>query len=159
MAGIDVQVRDDREKPFWATLTKSVAGLENLRALKMVTGSLAAGAANAYMFAWQNPENVSIMVFRVMLRITTAGGTANSVGDVGSAATATTASDNLIDGCDLNATAPVIYDNTIDQGTNGRGMQILDAKDGTTDYITGRILVANASTLVGSYYIFYVPLS
>ena len=121
--------------------------------MKVVKVALASGNANAYAFAWQNPESTAIMVHRVLVDVTTAGGTGSSVLDVGSSAGATTASDNLIDGADLNTTA--LYDNIDDQGTNGKSKQRLDAKAGTTDYITGRILVANAASLAGNVYIYY----
>jgi len=122
--------------------------------VKVASGDLAAGAANAFAFAWQNPEPGKILVKRVMVDVTTAGGTATAVIDVGSAASATTHSDNLIDGADLNAIA--LYDNINDAGTNGKSKQKVDEKGGTTDYITGQILTEAASSLAGKYYIEYV---
>lgn len=122
--------------------------------IKVAKGTLTAGNANAYAFAWQNPESSKIIVQRAVVDVTTAGGTATSVLDVGSAADGTTHSDNLIDGADLNAVAT--YDNIDDQGTNGKSKAKLDENGGTTDYITGQILVANAASLVGKYYIEYM---
>ena len=122
--------------------------------VKVSKGALAAGAADAFAFAWQNPESVKILVQKVMVDITTAGGTATAVLNVGTAANATTGSDNLIDGADLNATA--VYDTIDDQGTNGNANGKLDENGGTTDYITGQIKVEAASSLAGKYYIFYV---
>jgi len=122
--------------------------------LKIVKGTLTAGAANAFALAWQNPESSKILVTRVMLRIETAGGTATSVIDVGPGASATTHSDTLIDGLDINQTG--IFDNITNKGSNGLAIGcVLDEKDGTTDYITGQILTEAASALVGKYYIFY----
>lgn len=122
--------------------------------VKVASGDLTAGLANAFAFAWQNPEPGKILIERVKVDVTTAGGTATSVIDVGSAANATTHSDNLIDGADLNAAA--LYDNINDAGTNGKARQKVDERGGATDYITGQILVANASSLVGKYYIEYI---
>jgi hypothetical protein len=122
--------------------------------LKVAKGVLASGNADAYAFAWQNPEATGVIVQRVMIDVTTAGGTGSSVLNVGTAANATTTSDNLIDGINLNADA--LYDNVTDGGTNGKSRQRLDAMAGTTDYVTGQILVANAASLVGKYYIEYV---
>ena len=122
--------------------------------VKIVNGVLASGNADAWAFSWQNPEAVEIIVLRVLANVTTAGGTGSSVLDVGTAANATTASNNLIDGADLNADA--LYDNITDGGTNGKSRQRMDAKGGTTDYVTGQILVANAATLAGTYTIEYI---
>lgn len=122
--------------------------------VKVATGALTAGLANAFAFAWENPESSRILVVRVLVDVTTAGGTATSVIDVGPAADGTTHSDTLIDGADLNAAA--IYDNIDDQGTNGLSKVGVDENGGTTSFITGQILTANASSLVGNYYIFYV---
>ncbi len=122
--------------------------------IRGAVGSLTAGNANAYAFAWQNPEAQAIIISRLIIDITTAGGTATSVIDAGSAATATTHSDNLIDGADLNTID--ILDNIGDCGTNGEFQVKLDANGGTTDYVTGQILVANAASLVGKFYIIYV---
>lgn len=121
---------------------------------RSVSGPLVAGAVNAFTFAWQNPEVVAVLVTRVLVDVTTAGGTATAVLDVGSAANATTHSDNLIDGANLNAIA--LYDNLGDPGINGKPKQKLDANGGATDYITGQILVEAAASLAGKYYITYV---
>lgn len=121
--------------------------------MKVSKVALAAGNANAFAFAWQNPESTKVLVHRVIVNVTTAGGTASSVINVGTAASATTTSDNLIDGMDANATGP--RDNVSDGGTNGKSRQLLDEKDGTTDYVTGQILTQNAASLAGYAYIFY----
>lgn len=78
--------------------------------------ALTAGNANAFAFAWQNPESSKILVHRVLVDITTAGGTASSVLDVGVVADATSTADTLIDGLDLNAAA--LSDNVSNGGTN-----------------------------------------
>lgn len=126
--------------------------------LQMASGALTSGNANAYAFAWQNPEAGAIIIQRVILDITTAGGTGSSVIDVGRASSATTNSDNLLDGVDANAAAVSDSCDSTMAGTNGRSIVKLDAKGGTNDYITGRILVANAASLVGKYYIFYMTI-
>lgn len=122
--------------------------------VKVATVALTAGIANAFALAWQNPESTAIMVQRVLVDLTTAGGTAGSLLNLGSAANATTTSDNLIDGLDINATG--LFCNLDDHGTNGTSSARLDPSGGTTDYITGQILVAAASALVGNVYIEYV---
>lgn len=122
--------------------------------IMVANGTLASGIADAYAFAWQNPEAVGVLVLRVLTNVTTAGGTGSSVLDVGTAVDATTTGNNLIDGADLNADA--LYDNITDGGTAGKSRQRMDARGGTTDWITGQILVANASSLVGTYTIEYI---
>lgn len=123
--------------------------------MKVAEVALAGGAANAFALAWQNPESVAILVTRILVDITTAGGTATAVLDVGPAASATTHSDTLLDGVDANATAT--YDNLLadDAGTNGLTSAKLDENGGTTDYITAQILTEAATDLVGNAYIFY----
>jgi len=87
--------------------------------------------------------------------VTTAGGTASSVMDVGVAANATTHGDDIIDGIDINAVAVYSSNDEDDAGTNGKACVKLDEKDGTNDYITGQILTQNAASLAGYAYIFY----
>jgi hypothetical protein len=121
--------------------------------MKRVKTALSSGAANAFCLAWQNPEDHAIIVTRLIVDLTTAGGTGTAELDFGPANDATTHADGLIDGVDANAIA--IYDNIEDQGTNGQSVCKLDAAGGTTDYITGQILTEAANSLVGNAYIFY----
>jgi len=102
---------------------------------------------NDFLLAWQNPEAQSIVLFPndLMAVVTTAGGTDGATLDVGSATSATTHSSNLIWQADLNA-----------KGFNASIAGVtLDANGGTTSYITGQILGANASSLAGTVYIKY----
>ena len=121
--------------------------------LKIAKGALTAGNANDFAFAWQNPEASKIIVTRVLINITTAGGTDSSVLDVGVVADAASTANTLIDGLNLNATG--IFDNITDKGNSGKSRQVVDEKGGTNDYITGQILEQNAASLAGKYYIFY----
>lgn len=121
--------------------------------LKVAKGTLAAGNADAFAFAWENPEASKIIVTRVLINITTAGGTGSSVLDVGVVSNATSTADTLIDGLNLNATG--IFDNITDKGSSGKSRQVVDENGGTNAYITGKILDQNAAALVGKYYIFY----
>jgi hypothetical protein len=118
--------------------------------------ALTAGAADAFALAWQNPEATAILVDRVIVDITTAGGTATAVLDVAVVANATSTGDTILDGVDLNATGLSDSLNGTDNGTNGGGKVVqVDEADGTNDYITGKILVEAASSLVGNAYIYY----
>jgi parallel beta-helix repeat protein len=117
-------------------------------------GALTAGVADAFCFAWQNPESAAVIVTRLVVDVTTAGGTATAVLNAGTAANGTTESDDLIDGADLNAIA--VRDNIEDRGTNGKSRQKLAANGGATDFVTGVIKTANAASLAGKYYIEYM---
>ncbi|MCB5277829.1 MAG: hypothetical protein LHW62_09075, partial [Candidatus Cloacimonetes bacterium] len=132
-----------------ANVTNAKLATDNV---KIVTAALTAGAANAFCLAWENPETVPILVTRILVDITTAGGTAAAVLDFGAAADATTTSATLLDGVDANAVA--IYDNLLAANLGGTVVK-LDEKGGTTAFITGQILTADAAALVGNAYIFY----
>lgn len=122
--------------------------------IKMVKVALTAGNANAFAFAWQNPESTQVIVHKVMVNRTTAGGTGSSVLDVGPANAATDTADTIIDGLDLNATG--LADNIADKGTNGTTRSVLlTANGGALDHVTGKILAANAASLAGYVYIYY----
>ncbi len=126
-------------------------------AKRYIVEAMASGNANAFAFAVQNPEGVDCIVTNVIVDITTAGGTASSVLDIDVAADATSTGDSIIDGLDLNATG--VADRHDDAGSNGGEALKWDKKGGTNDYVTGKILVQNAASLVGTVIIEYVPLS
>ena len=128
----------------------------NAEFMKVAVEDLTSGDADAYALAWQNPESSKVIVHRVILDVTTAGGTDTAEIDVGTASGAEAASDNLIDGADADAIA--VYDNIDDQGTNGESKQKMDEKNGTTDYITAQIKTANAASLAGKAYIYYTAI-
>jgi hypothetical protein len=120
------------------------------RGLKIAKVALLGVAATTggALFAWQNPENVPIVVDRLEIDITTKStGAAN--GNFGVAANGTTSSANLIDTYALGGTEKVV-NNIDDKGTNGKSVQ----KMTTSQFITG---TGSASTvgLVGSVYIHY----
>ena len=124
---------------------------------KHIIEDLASGSANAFAFAVQNPEDVDCIVTNVVVDITTAGGTASSVLDVDVVGDATSTGDDIVDGLDLNAAGT--FDRHSSPGTNGGAPVKWDKKGGTNDYVTGKILAQNASSLVGQVVIEYVPLS
>lgn len=112
---------------------------------------LSGGNANAFCMAWANPSTVAIIIQKITVRTTTAGGTGGAVLDFGTAANGTTHADNLIDGADANAVA--VYDNITDKGINGKTAGVLLPGES----ITGQILTQNAAALVGKAYIAYIP--
>ena len=123
--------------------------------VKVAKVALKGGNVNTFAFAWQNPESVAIIVQRVVVDVTTKSSTAGALLDVGPAATATTAGDKLIDGLDI-ATAVICADNITNKGNNGASLCRLDVAGGTTAFITGKILIANAAALAGNVYIEYI---
>lgn len=145
----DQELKNDSQEAAIDALEETEAADVNVAAV-----ALAGGAANAFAFAWENPESTPIMVQRVLIDRTAAGGTATAVLDIGTAVNATTHSDNLIDGLDANTTG--LADNITDKGSNGKSRQRLDAKGGTTAFITGQILTEAAASLAGKVYIEYV---
>ncbi|MBA7702597.1 hypothetical protein ES703_111366 [subsurface metagenome] len=121
---------------------------------RFAEGALVGGAVGAFAFNWQNPHANPIIVTRLILDITVAGGVAAGELDCGSAAASGAHSDNLIDGCDPDVVT--VYDNFGDPGANGKFKQRLDANGGATDWITGQILLQNEVALDGRYYIEYI---
>lgn len=116
------------------------------RAEKVAIKALGGTALHAGVLAWQNPEATAIIVTRVVLDRTTKSTGASTINAGTTAVSATTASDNLIDGVDSGATEGV-EDNINDAGTNGKARQKLAAGKWVTfaeasGDVTG--LVANA---------------
>ena len=122
-------------------------------AQKCAKVALAAADAAAGVLSWQNPESSAIVITRMVLDVTTAA-TAACTLDVGTDGDGTGSSDVLLDGLDVNAAAGV-FDNIADKGTNGKEPQRLDAKGGTTDYVTASKASGATAGLVGNAYIFY----
>ena len=120
----------------------------------LAEGDIVGGIANAFAFNWQNPHANPIIVTRILLDITVAGGVGGGELDVGSAAASGVHSDNLIDGCDPDVVT--VYENFGDPGANGKFKQRLDANGGATDWLTCQILLQNAAAMEGRYYIEYI---
>lgn len=95
-----------------------------------------------------NPEGRTLIIFRVILDITTPSSGAATV-DVGVAANGSTSSDTLIDGASV-ATAAKLLDNVNDAGTNGKARQTWSS----TQYVTGTASATTAG-MVGRAYIYY----
>jgi hypothetical protein len=121
--------------------------------LKVVKVVVTGGLQNIISFAWQNPESTKILVTKAVLRLTAGGGTAGATMDIGQCASATDTADTLIDG--VNITAAGLFDNVGSKGNNGLPQVVLDENGGTNDFITGKIIGANAASLDGKVYIFY----
>lgn len=138
------------------SLLKKIAtelGLIDDELITQVSGALAAGLVNTYAFTWQNPESVAVLVERVIIDITTAGGTATAILDVGVVANATSTAADIVNDLDLDATG--ICDHMLVAGAGLGGVHKVDENGGTNDWITGKIITEAASSLVGKYYIQY----
>ena len=99
-----------------------------------------------------------MIIVRCILDITTVGGTATSVLDVDVVSSATATGDDIFDGVDANATGISDSLNSTDNGANGEGKSWKwDKNGGTNDYVTAKVLVADATNLVGNLYIQYTP--
>ena len=125
-------------------------GLIGRGEIRSASGLLIAGNADAIAFAWHNPELQDILIKKVTIRITTPGGTAGSLLDVGIADDAA--------GTGLGAE----FFNDLDLNTAGISDQDItpvfcqDSVSATDGWVVGKILVQNAASLVGSYYIEYM---
>ena len=157
MPDVITYIQKPNERPQVVTLQRNItpASLLRLRSLKVAKVALTPGAANAYAFAWQNPEDNAILITHVILDVTTAA-TLAAVLDVGSAATATTVSDNIMDAAALNAIA--VVDHLLVAGAGAGGVQKLTVAGGATAWITGRILTQNAPDVAGYIYIEYTEI-
>ena len=125
---------------------------------RFASGSLTAGVANAICFAWNNPEAQDILIKKVVIEVTTGGGTAGSHLDVGIAddAAGTNRGTEFFD--DLLLNTAQIDDSWVagDGGTQIKWVFCDDSAAVANDWVVGQILDANAASLVGRYYIEYV---
>ncbi len=119
------------------------------------SGTLTAGVANAIAFAWNNPYAQDAIVKKVTVEVTTAGGTALSVLQVGIAddATGTNLGSEFFTAVPLNT--PAIYDSWLagDTGAQTKWVLLQDSASATDDWVVGKILTQNASNLVGKWYV------
>lgn len=117
---------------------------------KVARVALAAVDTAGGLFAWQNPESVSVLINRVTIDVTTKATGACTV-DIGTTATnATTSSDNLLDGLDVG-TAAITTDNLQTPGTNGKQLQKL----ASGKWVTGSKATGATAGIVGNVYIEY----
>jgi len=114
---------------------------------KVALGALDTGGG---ILSWANPEDGDILILGLEIDITTVA-TAACSADFGTTPTsATTSSDNLIDGQDMNG-ATGQFNNMDNKGTNGKFRQRL----AQGKWITGSRVSGAAAGLVGWAYITY----
>ena len=110
-------------------------------------------AAESGFASWQNPESTTIVITDVVLIITTVSSGACTI-DIGTTATsAVTTSDNIFDGIDATAAAPVVYtmrNDALDAAANVNAKDLATGKWITIDEASG-----DAEGLRGVLYISY----
>ena len=142
-----------RARPVVLQNDATQATLAYMRGFKVAKVALTPGLVNTFPFAWQNPESTAIFVHRVIVDITNPGGTATATLNIGSAASAITAANNMV--ALLNANAAAVTDHLLVAGAGAGGVQKLTVAGGATAWITGQFLTEAASAIVGNVYIFY----
>lgn len=121
------------------------------RAQKIAIKPLVGATIHAGVVAWQNPEAVSIVITRAVVDVTTVATGACKL-DIGTTATnATTASDNLIDGIDVNAATGLLGQADGDGTTNSK----LQQKLATGKWVTIKEISGDATGLAGNLYVTY----
>jgi len=149
--GSEVQVAGANGQLYQSGIALTGTGADiNRGALKKVTGALAAEDTAGGVFSWANPEAGDIIVEHVAIVVTTKATGACSI-NVGTTATnATTSSDNLIDGIDVNAAGT--FTNLESAGANGKSAQRL----ASGKWVTASVDTNGASAgLKGTYEIYY----
>ncbi len=118
--------------------------------------ALTPGVANDIAFSLKNPESQDCYISKVVIVISTAGGTAGSHLDVGIAddASGSGLAVNIFDDVDLNSSG--LLDSWIPSDGGLQQKWILWKNDGSGSYIVGKIVDANASSLSGTAYITYI---
>lgn len=140
-----------------ATLTISPQTITNGLVINsgVTTGTITV-TLTCIAFAWHNPEAQDILVKKVVVYVTTPGGTATSELEVGIAddAVGTNRGTEFFNTVDLNAAA--VLDSVIAPGTQTVWVFGQDSASATDGYIVGQILTEKADALIGSYYVEYV---
>lgn len=159
---IDTEI--DSVKSAATTLTSTVGG--HTTSIGTINTSLAAGvkvakiyspgaAMNAFSFNWQNPETSKIIIYKAILHVydnETVG--TGAVMNIGVASGTGVEGDNLLDGVSIETIG--LFDNVTNKGDNGLPQVVVDEKDGTNDWVTGKVITATGASYSGYLYLFYV---
>lgn len=118
-----------------------------------VSGTLAGtGVTAGDLFSWANPSAGAILVTDLIVNRTTKS-TGASTADFGTAANATTSSDNLIDGLNTGATEANGENNHQNAGTNGKDAVYMAA----TTFLNGSEASGDTAGLVGTVQVYFKP--
>lgn len=153
--GHEVKVADSAGKLYQSGAALAGTADEISRGrIKKATGALAAVDTGGGVFSWKNPETGPILVMHLAVIVTTKAAGACSLDCGTTAVSATTSSDTLIDGKDVNAAAGT-FTNDESAGTNGKPFKRLEAGK----WVTGSVVASGASAgLKGAYEIYYIVL-
>ena len=160
MSELNVIVRDARnaERLYPIDDQVSTGSRSNFRTVKVASGDLAVVDANNIIFAWENPEPNQIIVYEVIINVTTVATNAATM-DVDRVNDAVSHGATILDAIDLNA-AIATFDshNVTDAGATGNEKpRLLNAQGSATNaWITGYESAAQPTDgIVGKYYIYY----
>ena len=121
------------------------------RMVKIVKVELKSGETGGGILSWVNPEDTDIIITRVIVDVTTKTSAACTI-DIGTTATsATTSSDDLLDGIDVG-TSVGLFDNIFNKGSNGKSKEKL----APGKWITASKASGVAAGLKGYAYIYYI---
>ena len=141
----DISVDNGFQQPVGVPNTNNeprVAGVNCNEVEGYVRVPLAAVDTAGGLFSWANPAPLELLVTSAILHVTTASTGACTV-DMGVAATATTSSDDLIDGVSVATTGQ--FNNVDNKGTNGFSVRDLDAGQ----FVTGSVASGSAAGIAG----------
>lgn len=125
--------------------------------LRTASGSVTGGAANAILFSWHNPEAQDIFIKKVIVNITTADADAANI-DIGIADDATYTNGGTEFFNDMAGETIAVDDSFVvgDGGAQTKWVLCQDSASATDGWVTAKILDADGTSIVGSYYIVYV---
>ena len=119
-----------------------------------ISGTMADTTTGGGVFNWQNIEDDSIVIDRVIIDVTTAATSTTATVDIGTTtSSATTVADTLLDGVDVSTTNTGLSDNLEEdqKGTDGKSSQKL-AKG---KWVTASQKTGDIDGLVGKWYLHY----
>ena len=124
--------------------------IKGLNKKRIVSRDLNAIDSPGGVFNFVNSTKRDFIITRVIVSLSTPSTGAATL-DVGASSSATTSSDNLIDGLDING-ASGLFDNFTNPGGNGLNMVTVPKGE----FVTGSIASGASAGLVGTVYIEFI---
>lgn len=150
------RVNSSADTPQWVSVSDTVVPARRVtQVVKVPLSGATIHAASGGVVAWQVPAACAIIVDKVVLDVTTVSSGACTL-DIGYTATdATTTSDTMLDGVDVNSAAAVFDSSNaaLDSGANAKAQKCAASKWITIDEKTG-----DATGLVANLYIYYTTI-
>lgn len=154
--GLEIVKITDRSDIDRLPLTGSSGGFGNCRITHYQSAIIDGGDAASHDELWQNTETVPILIFRIVVNITTVSGVGATTVEIGSDADGTGMTGEIsID--ELVTTGLGWFDSCFGPATTVTPTLYLDENGGDIDYVTILYNGDNALTR-GTAYIFYFPL-